>query len=458
MAGMEDILASLLRGQGPSPMAMGGGAPDDYGDNPDEPQTMMRPEDLIVSPNPSQPRSRDQRMEGIRRLLTDFTFTLGSGMSAASQNPRGRAQRTMAGQGAILQVPEFLQRKQDALRASQEAAQEAQKQNIAKMILQKRRDDAAAQYTLSEGQSRIGANGQVLASAPKSAPAVATPQPYTLSPGQQRRGANNEILAEAPAAEKPIADVKMEPENVNLDGKPEKVLRDASGSYFKVGTKEPITGRITPYIAPPSPKQKGEITPTAEAGLMQNLNKQWETASKDVQDLYRANTIMDSGLVAARAGDLAQGAQAVLVTFQKFLDPTSVVRESEYARSGEGLAMSERIRGYVERLREGGAGVPLSELEKFATLGKQINSRLAAEGNSLLAAEEKRIQTIADRFNIPIETVIPRYNLSEAGGTAGGKNATAAKAGGVAPEGTIVVSADGKTKQIKRGGGWVKLP
>lgn len=154
MAGMEDILASLLRGQGPSPMAMGGGfdAAQDFGDSgPEESQTMMRPEDLIVSPNPSQPRSREQRMEGTRRLLTNFTFMLGSGLSAASQNPRGRGQRTMAGQGAILQVPEFLREKQEA--AQRQA--EADKLNIVKVIQQKRAQDTAEANQRSLAESRI---------------------------------------------------------------------------------------------------------------------------------------------------------------------------------------------------------------------------------------------------------------------------------------------------------------
>ncbi len=210
----------------------------------------------------------------------------------------------------------------------------------------------------------------------------------------------------------------LQPENVMLDGKEAKVLHDQQGNYFDVNTRQPVTGRITPYNPPPSPRQKGDITPNAEANLVGSLTKQWQTAAKDVQELYRANTIMSAGMDAARRGDLNAGSQAVLVTFQKFLDPQSVVRESEYARSPQGISVANRIRGYTERLSAGGAGVPLSELETLAKLAQEINTRLASEGNSLLSAEKDRIRKTAERYSIPSELVFPAYNYAQPGGAA----------------------------------------
>jgi hypothetical protein len=151
---IDAILTSLLTGQGPSPLAMGTGvdAAQDFGANGPQPaETPMRPEDLIASPNPSQPHPADLRMEGIRRMLTDFTFSLGSGLSAASANPRGRAQRNQAGAGAILQAPEFLRKAQEA----QQAQADQQKLGLAQLILQKRQQDQTAANqaaTLAETQ------------------------------------------------------------------------------------------------------------------------------------------------------------------------------------------------------------------------------------------------------------------------------------------------------------------
>jgi len=63
--------------------------------------------------------------------------------------------------------------------------------------------------------------------------------------------------------------------------------------------------------------------------------------------------------------------QAILVTFQKILDPDSVVRESEYARSAEGQSLRHQIAGKYEQLIQGGAGVPIEELEGFVDLAQQ---------------------------------------------------------------------------------------
>ena len=55
--------------------------------------------------------------------------------------------------------------------------------------------------------------------------------------------------------------------------------------------------------------------------------------------------------------------QAVIIGFNKMLDPTSVVRESEYARTPEGASLLNRIEGFKIRVFQGGAGLNKSELE-----------------------------------------------------------------------------------------------
>jgi len=111
---------------------------------------------------------------------------------------------------------------------------------------------------------------------------------------------------------------------------------------------------------------------------------------------------MDAGMAAARRGDLAQGAQTVLVTFQKILDPPSVVRESEYMRSAAGQSLLNRIQGYVEQLQKGGAGISIKELEKFYALAKEAAT---AQQGGYLTAEKERIGRNADRYKIPRELV-----------------------------------------------------
>lgn len=143
------------------------------------------------------------------------------------------------------------------------------------------------------------------------------------------------------------------------------------------------------------------LTQTAESNIINRLQNQWAARSKNAMEVERASSMMQDGLNAARRGDLATGSQAVLVTFQKILDPTSVVRESEYARSAAGQALLARAQGAVERLFKGGAGVPLPELEKFAVLAGE----LAKTQRGLLTGTKERIGRTADRYNIPRELI-----------------------------------------------------
>lgn len=161
-------------------------------------------------------------------------------------------------------------------------------------------------------------------------------------------------------------------------------------------------GRKIYQQADDRPRGPAQLTPNAETLMINRWVNQWTAASKPVRELERQVNIMDEALKAARSGDLAQGGQAILVTFQKILDPTSVVRESEFDRSREGQSLMQRAQGALERLTQGGPGVPIGELEKYAALARQIAQ---AQGGSRLQAQRERIGRNADRYNIPRDLI-----------------------------------------------------
>lgn len=152
-----------------------------------------------------------------------------------------------------------------------------------------------------------------------------------------------------------------------------------------------------------TPDKPAGLSPAIESNIINRLTTQWDKANSTIGELKRQRDLMHSGLEAARKGDMAAGSQAVLVTFQKILDPTSVVRESEYARSAAGQALAARIQGAFERIRVGGAGVPVSELEKFAALADQFVQNATADSN--VATIRGRIAATADRYKIPHDVV-----------------------------------------------------
>lgn len=94
--------------------------------------------------------------------------------------------------------------------------------------------------------------------------------------------------------------------------------------------------------------------------------------------------------------------QGVLVAFQKLLDPTSVVRESEYARSGSGQSLVNRIEGKWEQLTRGGAGVAAEDLNEFVTLAQQFYENYNDDLIDLMI----RTKNIADDYGLDIERVL----------------------------------------------------
>ena len=127
------------------------------------------------------------------------------------------------------------------------------------------------------------------------------------------------------------------------------------------------------------------------------LADEWQEATKPVRGLMRQRDLMSLGMEAAARGDMAAGSQTVLVTFQKILDPISVVRESEYARSASGQALLAQVEGAVEKLGKGGAGVTLEQLAAFARLADEAVAKLS---NGRVRDERERIGRFADHYGI----------------------------------------------------------
>lgn len=253
------------------------------------------------------------------------------------------------------------------------------------------------------------------------------PEGFTLSPGETRFGPDG----------KPIASLDPKPEKGPAVGSFEDyVLR----RFGQSPTPEQITQARKDYQQADDrpPRVNVTLSPAMESNVINRLTTQWTNATKPAADLSRQIKMMDAGLEAARRGDLAQGAQAVLITFQKILDPTSVVRESEYARSAAGLALDDRVKGAVERLAKGGAGVPLTELEKFANLAREAVKK---QTTGYTEAIKERIGRQADHFKIPRELVFEDFNFAQAA------EAPQPNASGQRPAGRVYYDADGNPIQ-----------
>lgn len=185
------------------------------------------------------------------------------------------------------------------------------------------------------------------------------------------------------------------------------------------GTKEVVDpaalrpGQTFPDVPGPTAPGSGPNGLTPNASLEGTL-KLRDRFIKETQAATAVNTqfrLMQSSLEAVKRGAAAPGSQGVLVTFQKILDPTSVVRESEYARSASGLSLLSRMEGAWDKIEKGGAGVPTHDLEQFVQLAEQFvrNQAQAAE------ATKAQIEAIATQHGLKPEHITRELGLP--GGT-----------------------------------------
>lgn len=81
--------------------------------------------------------------------------------------------------------------------------------------------------------------------------------------------------------------------------------------------------------------------------------------------------------------------QALIMTYNKILDPTSVVRESEYARTPENLSTVNRIQGAIEKFSEGGAGLTADDRQALVLGAKIIADERGNRFNEALKGYQK---------------------------------------------------------------------
>lgn len=105
--------------------------------------------------------------------------------------------------------------------------------------------------------------------------------------------------------------------------------------------------------------------------------------------------------------------QALGVLFQKMLDPTSVVRESEFARTPEGAALMSRVSAQIPKLIKGGLAISDSDRQALVDMAQKLLNEAKISANRAFDEFSLRADTIglnpkivfggAKRFNIQTE-------------------------------------------------------
>jgi hypothetical protein len=178
------------------------------------------------------------------------------------------------------------------------------------------------------------------------------------------------------------------------------------------------------------------MTEGQEFSAIDKLNFRYNQNTKSQREIMENFARMDTAMEGINAGTvgLNAGTQAIVNSFNRVLEPGSVTRESEYARTPEGQALIARIQGKAEALVKGGPGLRPDDLNEFVTLARTFRGR-AMRG---IEAEKNRIKSYADKYDLPMDLIVADYDASAPSdhpATSGNPTATGSSAPTAAPGG-----------------------
>jgi len=145
------------------------------------------------------------------------------------------------------------------------------------------------------------------------------------------------------------------------------------------------------------------------AGYFRNagqLRGEFDKATKDFNQIVGQLGKIDSAMAQVKKiGDMGSkqfADQALIVTFNRILDPQSVVRESEYARTPEGMSALTRIQGYAEKLKQGGAG--LTDTERGSAV--DMTKKLAGSAQKIYKINRDKYSNLSRDYGIDPKLVV----------------------------------------------------
>lgn len=145
-----------------------------------------------------------------------------------------------------------------------------------------------------------------------------------------------------------------------------------------------------------STKSEG-LTPFQQFSATQSIAKDTQARTESAREMARQANLIDSSYSnILNGGDRSLNTQAIITAFNKILDPSSVVRESEYDRTAAGQSLIARLEGKIQNISAGGAGVTPETLKEAADIAKQY----LAGAKASIELQNKRAQDMAKQFGL----------------------------------------------------------
>jgi hypothetical protein len=131
-------------------------------------------------------------------------------------------------------------------------------------------------------------------------------------------------------------------------------------------------------------------------GMIDKLNARFNSNTKATREVARQYQVMQTSWRALEKGTgKGTAEQGIVSTFNKILDPDSVVREGEYDRTAQGQALLTRMRSIADNLKSGGQ-VSRATLKDMVDL----SGTYAQRAEAFTKAEQRRVGSVADRMGI----------------------------------------------------------
>lgn len=206
-------------------------------------------------------------------------------------------------------------------------------------------------------------------------------------------------------------DVTPKPDTKETWGKPYE--RVVGGK--KAWVQESSHGQIRPIVEDKSTTVvMREPNKRAEFKDIMSLRKEFSSLP-EVKDYPTVEAQTKRGVVALESSLKNKSNmpidQTVITSFNKLLDPSSVVRESEYARTPQDLSALSQIKGKWDKVTKGGAGLTYEERAAMVNMMKNFNN---------IATEQYRAQVdnyseIARRNNFDPADIVRLGHNNKAG-------------------------------------------
>ena len=208
---------------------------------------------------------------------------------------------------------------------------------------------------------------------------------FTLGQGQTRFGPGGQPIASVEPAPEPI---RPKAGSLQVAG-----VNDPSGLALGTVFQADATGKVSVLSEPGGDGLSG--ADKTKLAVTQAKEFRADERVKNLNIIERSERGMQAALKQSKtAKSRIASDQALGVLFQKMLDPTSVVRESEFARTPQGAALINQIKAIAPKLIKGGLKITDDDRQALVDMAQKLLNEAKITANQAFSEFSTRAKQI----------------------------------------------------------------